>query len=101
MWPEYADAFADADVVVLTEIFASGTTPIPGITGKLVVNAVLDAHPYSRVVWLPRRQDLIDFVAGELRDGDVCVSMGCGDIASFPSEVIERRSARFDHEVTR
>ena len=47
------------------------------------------------------RQDLIDFVAGELRDGDVCVSMDCGDIASFPSEVIERRLARFDHEVTR
>jgi UDP-N-acetylmuramate--alanine ligase len=95
MWPEYADAFVDADVVVLTDIFASGTTPIPGITGKLVVNAVLDAHPHARVVWLPRRQDLIDFVAGELRDGDVCISMGCGDIASFPSEVIERRAERF------
>jgi UDP-N-acetylmuramate--alanine ligase len=96
MWPEYANAFVDADIVVLTDIFASGTTPIPGITGKLVVNAVLDAHPHTRVVWLPRRQDLIDWVAGELRDGDVCVSMGCGDIASFPSEVIERRADRFE-----
>jgi UDP-N-acetylmuramate--alanine ligase len=47
-------------------------------------------------VWLPRRQDLVDWVAGELRDGDVCVSMGCGDIASFPSEVIERRADRFE-----
>ncbi len=96
MWPEYADAFVDADIVVLTDIFASGTTPIPGITGKLVVNAVLDAHPHTRVVWLPRRQDLVDWVAGELRDGDVCVSMGCGDIASFPSEVIERRADRVE-----
>lgn len=94
MWPEYADAFVDADVVVLTDIFASGTTPIPGVTGKLVVNAVLDAHPHTRVVWLPRRQDLVDFVAAELRDGDVCISMGCGDIASFPSEVLERRAER-------
>lgn len=91
MWHEYADAFVDADVVVLTDIYPSGTEPIPGVTGKLVVNAVLDAHPASRVVWLPRRGDLVDFVAGELRDGDVCISMGCGDIASFPSEVIERR----------
>ncbi|MCB1000831.1 MAG: UDP-N-acetylmuramate--L-alanine ligase [Ilumatobacteraceae bacterium] len=91
MWPEYADAFVAADVVVLTEIFPSGTTPIPGVTGKLVVNAVLDAHPHSRVVWLPRRHDLVEFVANELRPGDVCISMGCGDIASFPSEVLERR----------
>ncbi|MFN8024517.1 MAG: UDP-N-acetylmuramate--L-alanine ligase [Acidimicrobiales bacterium] len=94
MWQDYADAFVDADVVVLTEIYASGTTPIPGITGKLVVNAVLDAHPNTRLVWLPRRHDLIDFVAGELREGDVCISMGCGDIASLPSEVIERRAER-------
>ena len=101
MWPEYADAFVDADIVVLTDIFASGTTPIPGITGKLVVNAVLDAHPHTRVVWLPRRQDLVDWVAGELRDGDVCVSMGCGDIASFPSEVIERRADRVESGASR
>jgi UDP-N-acetylmuramate--alanine ligase len=96
MWPQYADAFQAADVVVLTDIYSSGTTPIPGVTGKLVVNAVLDAHPNTRVVWLPRRSDLIDFVAGELRDGDVCVSMGCGDVASLPAEVMARRSERFD-----
>jgi UDP-N-acetylmuramate--alanine ligase len=91
MWHEYADAFVDADVVVLTDVYASGTTPIPGVTGKLIVNAVLDAHPSARVVWLPRRTDLVEFVARELRDGDVCISMGCGDIASFPSEVLALR----------
>jgi UDP-N-acetylmuramate--alanine ligase len=89
--PEYRDAFVDADVIVLTEIFASGTTPIPGVTGKLVVNAVLDAHPRARVVWLPRRTDVIDFVADILRPGDVCISMGCGDIASLPDEVLAKR----------
>jgi UDP-N-acetylmuramate--alanine ligase len=93
MWPEYRDAFVHADLVVLTEIFPSGTTPIPGVTGKLVVNAVLDAHPDTHVVWLPRRRDLVDFVAGELREGDVCISMGCGDIATFPEEVLGRRAA--------
>ena len=96
MWPQYADAFRSADVVVLTDIYSSGTAPIPGVTGKLVVNAVLDAHPDTRVVWLPRRNDLIEFVAGELRDGDVCISMGCGDVASLPAEVMARRAQRFD-----
>jgi UDP-N-acetylmuramate--alanine ligase len=91
LWPEYADAFVDADVVVLTDIYSSGTQPIPGVTGKLVVNAVLDAHPSARVVWMPKRKDLVDFVAHELRDGDVCISMGCGDVASLPDEVLVRR----------
>jgi UDP-N-acetylmuramate--alanine ligase len=91
MWSEYADAFTEADVVVLTDIYPSGTQPIPGITGKLVVNAILDANPTTRVVWLPRRDDLIDYLAKHVRSGDVCLSMGCGDIASLPDEVIAVR----------
>ena len=92
MSPAYRDAFVDADLVVLTDIYASGTAPIPGITGKLVVNAVLDAHPATRMAWMPRRADLVDYLAKELRDGDVCISMGCGDIGLLPDEVLQRRA---------
>jgi UDP-N-acetylmuramate--alanine ligase len=93
IWADYADAFVDADIVVLTDIYASGTTPIPGVTGKLLVDAVTEAHPEQRVVWLPRRDDLVGFVASTVRAGDVCISMGCGDIASFPTEVLDARRA--------
>lgn len=89
LWREYADAFVDADLVVLTDIYPSGEAPLPGVTGKLVVNAVLDAHPASRVMYLPSRSDLVTVVARELRSGDVCISMGCGDIAGFPDEVLD------------
>ena len=91
---DYADAFVDADIVVVTEIYSSGTTPIPGVTGRLVVDAILAAHPSAHVVWLPRRDDIVSFVAGEARPGDVCISMGCGDIATLPEEVLARRAAR-------
>jgi UDP-N-acetylmuramate--alanine ligase len=91
MSPEYRDAFVGADLTVITDIYPSGDAPIPGVTGKLVVNAILDAHPYQQVVWLPRRHDLIEFLAREVRSGDVCVSMGCGDVASLPSEVLALR----------
>ncbi len=94
MWQEYRDAFTDADLVVLTDIFPSGTVPIPGVTGKLVVNAVLDAHPETRLVWLPKRADLVDYLAAQLVEGDVCISMGCGDIATLPDEVQARRADR-------
>ena len=91
MSADYRDAFRDADVTVITDIYPSGDAPIPGVTGKLVVNAILDAHPHQRVVWLPHRSDLVDFLVRELRPGDLCLSMGCGDIASLPDEVIRRR----------
>ena len=91
MWRDYGSAFTAADVVVLTDIYASGTVPIPGVTGKLIVNAVTEADPRRRVVWLPDRDDLVSFLASEVRSGDVCISMGCGDIASLPSEVLDVR----------
>ena len=82
----------DADLVVLTEIYPSGDAPIPGVTGKLVVNAVLDSHPNAKLVWLPHRRDLVEYLVGELRPGDVCISMGCGDVASLPDELLQRRA---------
>ena len=94
IWREYGPAFADADLVVLTDIYPSGTTPIPGVTGKLIVNAVAEADATRRIVWLPRRDDLVDFVAREARAGDLVVSMGCGDIATLPTEVLDARRRR-------
>lgn len=91
IWQDYAECFHHADMVVITDIYASGTTPIPGVTGKLVVNAVVEADRERRVVWMPRRDQLIEFLAQELADGDVCISMGCGDIATLPDEVLATR----------
>lgn len=91
---QYARSFRDADVVVITDIYSSGTQPIPGVTGKLVVNAVLEAQPHSRVVWMPKRESLVKFLAGELRPGDLCLSMGCGDIATLPDELLMARGVR-------
>jgi UDP-N-acetylmuramate--alanine ligase len=92
MWRDYASAFVDADLVVVTGIYASGTVPIPGVSGKLIVDGVLDAHPDARVVWLPRRDELATYLAREVRAGDVCISMGCGDIAALPDEVLALRA---------
>lgn len=87
----YRDAFIDADLVVVTDIYASGTDRIDGVTGRLVVDAVRAAHPQARVEWCRERADLVDFVAREARSGDVCISMGCGDIETLPDEVVARR----------
>ncbi|MDQ1423760.1 MAG: UDP-N-acetylmuramate--alanine ligase [Acidimicrobiaceae bacterium] len=94
MSPEYRDAFTRADLAIITEIYPSGDAPIPGVTGRLVVDAVRAAHPDLDVRWIPKRAELIEFLAGELSDGDVCISMGCGDVASLPTEVLALRLER-------
>ena len=89
----YADCFTQADHVVITDIYSSGTSPIAGVTGKLVVDAILRAHPTASLSWKPTRAELIQHLAEELRSGDLCISMGCGDIETLPDEVIAARRA--------
>ncbi len=91
MSEEYADAFVDADLVIITDIYASGTRPIEGVTGELVVDAVRRRHPDAEVRWVPRRADLAAAVDALVEPGDVCISMGCGDIETLPREVLARR----------
>ncbi|MBU6200541.1 MAG: UDP-N-acetylmuramate--L-alanine ligase [Acidobacteria bacterium] len=88
MSPAYADAFVAADVVVVTDIYASGTERIPGVTGELVASAIRERHPSAQVAYIPSRADLATGVAALLRPGDVCVSMGCGDIEHLPGELL-------------
>ncbi len=94
MWPEYASCFTDADLVVVADIYSSGTTPIDGVTGRLVADAVVGAHPESNVHYVADRHDLASVVSGLLDDGDVCISMGCGDIEFLPDEIVAVRRGR-------
>ena len=57
LWHGLRRRFDDADVLVVTDIYPAGEAPRPGITGKLVVDAVLDAHPHAagRLPAAPRR----------------------------------------------
>lgn len=87
---DYRDAFVDADVTLITEIYASGTAPIAGVSGSRVVDAIRAAHPRADVRWCPSRETLIDGVLDVVRAGDICVSMGCGDIEHLPSQVMSR-----------
>ena len=83
----YRDCFATADIVVITDVYASGTPKIEGVTGELVVQAITQAHPRATIVWAPSRTDTVSAVKSVIGTGDVCVSMGCGDIETFPDDL--------------
>jgi UDP-N-acetylmuramate--alanine ligase len=84
---DYRDAFVHADEVVIADIYPSGEPPLPGVTGQLVVDAVLAAHPGAAVSYCAERSELAATVAAMLLPGDVCISMGCGDVSGLPDEI--------------
>jgi UDP-N-acetylmuramate--alanine ligase len=92
--PSFAHAFADADVLAITDVYPAGEAPRPGVTGKIVVDAVLDAHPWKHVAWLPTLDDVVAYLATTLRPGDLCLTLGAGDLTSVPDRVLAALEAR-------
>lgn len=86
-WREFGDAFPAADVVVVTDVYGAGELPRPGVSGMLIVDALLEERPWRRVAYLPHRADVVSFLRGELRRGDLCLTLGAGDITTLPDEV--------------
>ena len=86
--PDFADAFVDADQLVVTDVYPAGEAPRPGVTGKLIVNAVLDAHPMSRVAYFPRREQLVAYLRRSLKPGDLCLALSAGDLTAVTQELL-------------
>ena len=93
LWQDFADAFVDADVVVLTDVYAAGETPQPGVSGRLVLRAILDAHPDTAAVYLPRRQDVVAHTLRFARPGDIVLTLGAGDLTTIPDEWLRDATA--------
>jgi UDP-N-acetylmuramate--alanine ligase len=84
----FGPAFADADVVVVTDVYGAGEAPVPGVTGRLVADAVLRAFPGRPVLYVPARSGLRRAVAGLLQPGDLCCTLGAGDLTTLPDELM-------------
>ncbi|MBL8778368.1 MAG: UDP-N-acetylmuramate--L-alanine ligase [Acidimicrobiales bacterium] len=87
LWQDFGDAFGDADLLVVTDIYPAGEAPRPGVSGKLIVNAVLEADPWRALAYLPKRPDLVPYLRSVLRPGDLCLTLGAGDLTSLADEV--------------
>lgn len=90
LWAHFADAFAGATLLILTDVYPAGEPPRPGVTGRLIADAVRSAHPSARVEWLPERAEVVAFLRRELRAGDLCLSLGAGDLTTLADELLAR-----------
>jgi UDP-N-acetylmuramate--alanine ligase len=87
---ELGAALAAADAVCVTEIYRAREEPVPGVTGKLVVDAAAEARPGMTLAWAPALDDAAAIVAGWARPGDLVVTAGAGDVDGAAPLVLER-----------
>jgi len=84
----FGEAFDDADVVVVTDVYGAGEAPVPGVSGRLVADAVRARRPDAELHYVAGRTELVAAVAALLRPGDLCLTLGAGDLTSLPDELM-------------
>jgi UDP-N-acetylmuramate--alanine ligase len=84
---EFGPAFAEADEVVLTDIYAASEEPIAGVTVEALAESV--ARASGRPVRIVKRIDqLAEDLAAAARPGDAVFTLGAGSIASVPKKLL-------------
>jgi len=86
LFDEFTRAFNNADQLFLTDIYAAGEKPIPGITSQHLADAIAQ-HGHHSVKYAPDRAAMSAELARSAKPGDVVIALGAGDINKILSVV--------------
>jgi UDP-N-acetylmuramate--alanine ligase len=85
---DFAEALSGSDCLFITEVYAAGEDPIAGADGRSICRAVR-TRGQVEPVFVPTLDQLPALLTGVLRDGDVLLTLGAGDIGSAAAELPE------------
>jgi UDP-N-acetylmuramate--alanine ligase len=77
---EFAEALLEADVAVVTDVYGAREDPLPGVSGKLIVDSMLRMDRCKPVAYLPRLGSVVDYLEGVAVPGDLILTLGAGDV---------------------
>ncbi len=96
---EFANAFYDADVLVVTDVFPAREEPIPGVTGQLVADLARQ-YGHRDVHYVAEKGALPAHLQTLVRPGDLVVTMGAGDVWRFGESFLQALQASTPDEVS-
>ena len=91
---DFGGALALADLVAVTDVYAAGEPPIAGVTGRVLLDATFDERPWSAAAWTPTLDDAEAWALSTLRPGDLCLTVGAGDISSLAPRLVAALARR-------
>ena len=85
---DFASVLSEADALVLLDVYAAGEEPIPGADGRSMARAVRTRGAVEPV-FVENLDDLAGVLEGVLKDGDLVLTMGAGDIGAYAQSLPE------------
>src|SRR5499427_9505988 len=87
LWNEFSLAFNQADVLVLTDIYPASESPLPGVTGEALANAIRSAG-HKNVHYAHLLQEGIELLLKQARPGDAVLTIGAGSVSRASKELM-------------
>jgi len=88
LYEEFGSSFKEADIVLLTDIYSAGETPIEGISGKTIFDEV-KKHS-NDVRYIKKKEQIARDILDIVRPKDLVIIMGAGDITNIGKEILNR-----------
>ena len=85
---EYGLAFTPADILILTDVYAAGEQPIPGITGE-VLKEEIERQTGKPVIYIADKDKIPRYLGEIVESGDLVMTMGAGNIYLVGEELVE------------
>ena len=89
LFDEFAESFADADKLILAEIYAAREKNIYKISSKSLAAEIKKRHPEKDVYFFDDFDDMASFVYNNADEGDLVLTMGAGDICRVAEMILE------------
>ncbi|MCK4837540.1 MAG: UDP-N-acetylmuramate--L-alanine ligase, partial [Desulfobulbaceae bacterium] len=89
LFKEFGTAFHEADVLVMTEIYAASEDPIEGISGESLLQSTRQ-HGQRQTHFVAQVDDLAAEVVPLLKKGDVVLTLGAGNILRAGEAILEQ-----------
>jgi UDP-N-acetylmuramate--alanine ligase len=89
---EFGEALAGADLPAVLDVYPARerAEDFPGVSGRTIAAAVADAAPGREVLWLPAFADAQRVLGARLREGDLCLVLGAGDVDELGRRLVGR-----------
>ena len=95
LFGEFAHAFHDSDVLLVTEIYAAGESKLHGVEARDLVEAIR-GHGHREVHWVAEAGEVVAKLRQLVRAGDALIFMGAGDIGQLAARFLEENEGGCD-----
>jgi len=93
LFDEFTKAFANADILILNDIYPAGEEPIAGIDSAVLCSAIKQAgHPQA--VYISKTEDTIEYLLKTVRPNDVVLTLGAGNVYKTGEAFLKQLAVR-------